>query len=233
VFAIYDEYYLMFTYTQKTNKQKLEHTLGYVRYSVHCYHSLYLPRQVSDILLHPHFHSAPDSDLAVLKLKDKAKISQHVLPVCLPKMQGGEVTVQEVYTVRWILPNNPRHRHTTSSHTKVVELSDVAHCEREFAQGGAYTTVIGDNSLCVMSKPPSPQRPCPGVIPGIAIVQPMFSSSKGVLSGHEETQEASGACWQLLGLERFSYEKNSCRQHSYTVQTKIANFRDWIEENIK
>ncbi|XP_072237300.1 inactive serine protease PAMR1 [Leuresthes tenuis] len=189
--------------------------------------------KVSDILLHPHFHSAPDTDLAVLKLKDKAKISQHVLPVCLPKMQGGEVTVQEAYTVRWILPNNPRHRHTTSSQTKVVELSDVAHCEREFAQGGANTTVIGDNSLCVMSKSPSPQRPCPSVIPGIAIVQPMFSSSKGVLSGYEETQEASGAGWQLLGLESYIYEKNSCRQHSYSVQTKIANFRDWIEENIK
>lgn len=171
----------------------------------------------------------------MLKLKDKAKISQHVLPVCLPKTQGEEVMVQEAYTSRWILTNNHRHqsRYAPLSQTKLVELNDVAQCEREFAQGGANTTMTSDNTLCVISNPSSPQSFCPSVIPGLTTVPAVFSSSADVSSGHKETQGASDPDWQLLGLESFSYEEKSCHQQTYTVQTRVANFRDWIEENMK
>uniref|UniRef100_A0A3Q2WI68 Peptidase S1 domain-containing protein n=1 Tax=Haplochromis burtoni TaxID=8153 RepID=A0A3Q2WI68_HAPBU len=191
---------------------------------------------VSEIVVHPNFFSSPDSDVAVLKLKDKAKIRERVLPVCLPKTQGGEVTAQEAYTARWILPSNPRHlgHSATLSLTKLVELTDVTHCEREFAQGGAHTTAISDNSLCVISKPSSPQSACPIVIPGITTMPAVFSSTRAVLSGHEDTHRASSAGWQLLGLERAtSFEKNNCNQPSYTVHTQIANFQDWIEQHVK
>ncbi|XP_071345470.1 inactive serine protease PAMR1 [Trachinotus anak] len=191
--------------------------------------------RVSDILVHPNFYVSPDSNVAVLKLKDKAKISERVLPVCLPRLQGGEVTAQEAYTARWILPNNHRHlgRYTASSQTELVELSDVAQCEREFAQRGTHTTEISDNTLCVIRKPSSPESSCPSVIPGVTTVPVGFSSTSGVLSGHEETQGASSTGWQLLGLESFSYEGNKCHQQTYTVQTRISNFRDWIEKNMK
>uniref|UniRef100_H3CW44 Peptidase domain containing associated with muscle regeneration 1a n=1 Tax=Tetraodon nigroviridis TaxID=99883 RepID=H3CW44_TETNG len=39
--------------------------------------------QVTDILVHPDFHFGAESNVAVLKLRDKAKISERVLPVCL------------------------------------------------------------------------------------------------------------------------------------------------------
>ncbi|KAF1392533.1 hypothetical protein PFLUV_G00029010 [Perca fluviatilis] len=191
--------------------------------------------RVSDILVHPDFYSAPDSNVAVLKLKDKVKISEHVFPVCLPKVQGGEVTAQEAYTARWILPNDHRHlsHYTPPSQTRLVELGDVVQCEREFAQGGAHTTVISDNTLCVIRKPSSPQSPCPNVIPGITTMPAVFVSTSGALLGHEETQGASSTGWQLLGLESFSYMEENCHQQTYTVQTRIANFRDWIEKNMQ
>lgn len=191
--------------------------------------SPFLPQQVSDILVHP------DSDVAVLKLKDKAKISERVLPVCLPKVQGGEVTAQEAYTASWILPNDYGHlsRYAPSSQTKLVQLGDVAQCEREFAQGGAHTALISDNTLCVIRKPSSLQSPCPSVVPGITTTPVVFSSTSGVLSGHEETEEAFGAGWQLLGLESFSYKEKRCNQQTHAVQTRISNFRDWIEKNMK
>ncbi|XP_051234872.1 uncharacterized protein pamr1a isoform X1 [Dicentrarchus labrax] len=196
--------------------------------------SLHHLRQVSDILVHPNFYFAPDSDVAVLKLKDKAKISESVLPVCLPKVQGGEVTAQEAYTARWILPNDYSHlsRYTPLSQTKLVELDDVSQCEREFAQGGAHTTLIGDNTLCVIRKPSSLQSPCPSIVPGITTVAAVISSTSGILSGHEGTQGVSSTHWELLGLESFSYKENNCHQHTYTVQIRIANFRDWIEKNM-
>lgn len=173
--------------------------------------------------------------MAVLKLTDKAKISERVLPVCLPKVQGGEVTAQEAYTARWILPNDHRHlsHYTPLSQTKLVELGDVAQCEREFAQGGARSTVMSDNTLCVISKPSSPQSPCPSVVPGITAIPAVFSSTSGVLSGHKETWGASSTDWQLLGFESFSYKEKKCHQQTHAVQTRIANFRDWIEKNMK
>ncbi|XP_044211443.1 inactive serine protease PAMR1-like [Thunnus albacares] len=191
--------------------------------------------KVSDILVHPDFFSSPDSDVAVLKLMDKAKISERVLPVCLPEIQGGEVMAQEAFTVEWMSPNDHKSssRYTPLSQTKLVELGDIAQCERAFAKGGAHSTVLSHNTLCVISKPSSPQSPCPRVIPGIAITPPVFSSTSGNLSSHEETQGASSASWQLLGLESFIYEETNCHQQTYTVQTKIANFRDWIKENMK
>lgn len=171
--------------------------------------------------------------MAVLKLKDKAKISEQVLPVCLPKVQGGEVTAQEAFTARWILPNDKRDlsQYTPLSQTELVELNNVVQCQREFAEG-EHNTVISDNILCVMRKLSRFQRTCPSVVPGITVVPAVFSSTSVVLSGHKE-REASSTGWQLLGLESFSYNKMNCNQQIYTIQTQIANFRDWIVKNMK
>ncbi|XP_035485198.2 inactive serine protease PAMR1-like isoform X1 [Scophthalmus maximus] len=184
--------------------------------------------RVSDILVHPNFFSAPDSNVAVLKLKDKAKISERVLPVCLPRMQGGEVTAQEAYAARWMLLPNGRGqpgRYAAPSRTELVELSDVARCEREFARGGARAAAIADGALCVVRTPPGPDSPCPGVIPGLTTL-PDASPSTG------RTRGASGTSWQLLGVESFSREEHDCHRHTHAVQTRIGNFRDWIEKNM-
>lgn len=173
--------------------------------------------------------------MAVLKLKDKAKISEHVLPVCLPKMEGGEVMVQKAYASRWILTNNHRNlnHYAPLSQTKLAELCDVAQCREEFAQGGGNTTMTSDNTLCVIRKPPSPQSSCTRVIPGFTIVPAVFPSTMDVLSGHKGTQGASNIDWQLLGLESLNDQEKNSHQQIYTVHTRVANFRDWIEKNMK
>lgn len=172
--------------------------------------------------------------MAVLKLKDKAKISEHVLPVCLPKVQGGEVTAQEAYAVRWILPNTHRDvsHYTPSSQTKLVELVDVSQCKRQFAEGGDHHTMISDHTLCVIKKPSRLQRPCPIVVPGITVVPAVFSSTSGVMPDDKEP-DASSTAWQLIALGGFSFKEENCHQQTHTVHTRIANFRDWIEKNMK
>ncbi|KAM3876883.1 inactive serine protease PAMR1 [Diretmus argenteus] len=186
--------------------------------------------RVSNILVHPNFYSASDSDLAVLKLTDKAKISEHVLPVCLPRMQGGEVMAQEAYTARWTAAPS---RYTHSGQIKLVELADVAQCEKAFAERGAHGTMISDNVMCVIRKASGPDSPCPSVIPGITTVPSVASSASAGLSRRNEAPEAAGVVWEVLGLESFNYQRGNCHQDVYTGQTRIVNFRNWIEENMK
>lgn len=191
-----------------------------------------LPQQVSDILVHPDFHFGADADVAVLKLRDKAKISERVLPVCLPKGPAGEAVAQEVYSVRWIPPR--RHsdlsRSAPTSQTKRVEVGEVAQCEREIAQGGEQNTAISNNTLCAISKPSGLQRLCSSLAPGFTAVPVLSSPTSVVLSGHNE-QEASTTIWQLLGLEAFSYQAGNCNK-IYVAPTQIASFRDWIVKNM-
>lgn len=179
------------------------------------------PQQVSDVLVHP------DSAVAVLKLRDKAKISERVLPVCLPKGPAGEA-----YSVRWIPPR--RHgdlsRSAPKSQTKRVEAGEVAQCEREIAQGGEQNPAISNNTACAIRKPSGLQRLCSGLAPGLTAGPVLSSPTSAVLSGHDEP-ETSAPTWQLLGLEAFSSQGGRCDQID-VAPTPIASFADWIVKNM-
>ncbi|XP_029576448.1 inactive serine protease PAMR1 isoform X4 [Salmo trutta] len=191
--------------------------------------------QVSSVLVHPSFDPVTlDSDLAVLKLQDKAKISERVLPVCLPKMQGGEVTATQGYATGWLLASDSRSSSkpsldTATAQTGVVELGDVVQCERQFAQSGAPVTIT-DNMLCAMRHPLNPTKPCPTVSAGITIIP---SPATKPSSGPSEGQGDDSVVWELLALESFGYEKWNCGPGLYTVHTRINNFKDWIQKNMK
>lgn len=194
-----------------------------------------LIQQVSSVLVHPSFDPVTlDSDLAVLNLRDKAKISERVLPVCLPKMQGGEVTATQGYATGWLLASDSRSSSKPSldaetAQTGVVELGDVVQCERQFAQSGAPVTIT-DNMLCEMRHPLNPTKPCPTVSAGITIIP---SPATKPSSGPSEGQGDDSVVWELLALESFGYEKWNCGPGLYTVHTRINNFKDWIQKNMK
>uniref|UniRef100_A0A8C7MPL4 Inactive serine protease PAMR1 n=1 Tax=Oncorhynchus kisutch TaxID=8019 RepID=A0A8C7MPL4_ONCKI len=182
---------------------------------------------VSSVLVHPSFDPVTlDSDLAVLKLQDKAKISERVLPVCLPKMQGGEVTATQGYATGWLLASDSRSSSKPSldaetAQTGVVELGDVIQCERQFAQSGAPVTIT-DNMLCAMRHPLNPTKPCPTVSAGITIIQsPATKPSSGPSGG----QGDDSVVWELLALESFGYEKWNCGPGLYTVHTRIKQLQ--------
>ncbi|XP_052361430.1 inactive serine protease PAMR1-like isoform X2 [Oncorhynchus keta] len=156
--------------------------------------------QVSSVLVHPSFDPVTlDSDLAVLKLRDKAKISERVLPVCLPKMQGGEVTATQGYATGWLLASDSRSSSKPSldaetAQTGVVELGDVVQCERQFAQSGAPVTIT-DNMLCAMRHPLNPTKPCPTVSAGITIIPSPATKPSSGPSGDRGMIVLSGSFW--------------------------------------
>lgn len=190
--------------------------------------------QVAAVLIHPNYNSAgPDSDLAVLKLLDKARISELVMPVCLPRLQGGEVTAQQGYVIDWSLPEDTAQR-TASVSAGLVELSDVVQCERQYSHKG-LPVAITDNMLCGHQHPLSPTQVCYSVTGGVVVTQsarPLRSPSLSHLSGDAGSDSDEGV-WELLGLVSFGYEQLKCSPELYTIYTRVNNFKDWIEKTIK
>lgn len=78
---------------------------------------------------------ALDSDLAMLKLVDKARISECVSPVCLPYWQGGEVTTKQDFLTGWRVAGQHRaHTDSEAARTRLIELADVVKCEGQFSK---------------------------------------------------------------------------------------------------
>ncbi|KPP59946.1 inactive serine protease PAMR1-like [Scleropages formosus] len=186
--------------------------------------------RVSTILVHPNFDPLVlDSDLAVLKLLDKARVGERVLPVCLPEAQIGQVAPQHAFVLGWsILPAEGGAGATNETvRAGLVELADVVSCERQFARHGVSVGVT-DNMLCGRQHPRALSDICPADTGGIVVMPtPSYSPQD------PEWQHEAKHVWSLLGLVSFGYEQHSCSPDLYTVYTRVSSFQDWIQKNMK
>lgn len=181
--------------------------------------------QVSEVLVHPSYDSTGfDSDLAILKLVEKARISEFISPVCLPRLQGGELTVNQAYITGWSVAKK-HETHSQVAQTGMIELTDVLQCERQYAKQG-FANSITDNMLCGRQHPISSTTVCPARSGGI-ILLPTAPQHRRAKDNVSET------IWELLGLVSFGFDVQNCNPRLYTVYTRVGNFKKWIENNIK
>uniref|UniRef100_A0A3B4DK41 Inactive serine protease PAMR1 n=1 Tax=Pygocentrus nattereri TaxID=42514 RepID=A0A3B4DK41_PYGNA len=194
--------------------------------------------QVLEILVHPSYDpNAFESDLAILKLAEKAKISTFISPVCLPHMHGGEVIAQQAYITGWSIAGQHEPTPDTDSEvsrTGLVELADVAQCERQYALEGISINV-SDNMLCGRQHPISSATVCPGRTGGVVLLPTDTRDTSGSMLPDQRSIEVgpSDPRWELLGLVSFGYNLQNCNPCLYTVYTRVTNFKNWIEKNIK
>ncbi|KAG7473822.1 hypothetical protein MATL_G00099930 [Megalops atlanticus] len=198
--------------------------------------------RVSAVVVHPNYDPLLlDSDLAVLKLLDKARIGERVLPVCLPSTQGGEVTTQQGYVVGWSILPQPKDiegREEEMARAGLIELGDTVQCERQYAQKGVPISIT-DNMLCGRQHPYGISNICPADTGGVVVVPPAAapssvpSSASSSFLAAPEGREEGVRVWRLLGVVSHGYEQRGCSPDLYTVYTRAANFKDWIEANMK
>lgn len=176
-----------------------------------------------------------DSDLAVIKLLDKARIGEKVLPLCLSDSQGEELPAGQGLVTGWSpLPDSnlgPDER----ARVGLVHLADVVPCEQQYARNGVPVSVT-DNMLCASQKPDyGESNICPSDTGGI-LVLPTLSDSQvrgEQMSPLSLTQAEDRGLWRLVGLVSFGYDQGECDPDLYTVYTHVANFKDWIASNMK
>lgn len=173
-----------------------------------------------------------DSDVAVIKLLDKAKIGEKVVPLCLSDSQEEEVTTGQGLVTGWSpLPDSslgPEEK----ARVGLVHLAHIVPCEQQYARNGVPVSVT-DNMLCGSQKPDyGPSNICPSDTGGILVLPALSDNQVPSLSFAQVKGENKGR-WKLLGLVSFGYDQGECDPDLYTVYTHIANFKDWIESNMK
>ncbi|KAL7868058.1 hypothetical protein SRHO_G00094420 [Serrasalmus rhombeus] len=187
--------------------------------------------RISSITVHPNYDPLVlDSDLAVLKLLDKARIGDFVLPICLPNAQDAADDSLPMWgmVTGWSLIPDPRAGESERARVGTVTLGDVVHCEQQYEHYGVPISV-SENMLCGRQGPgASPSNICPAETGGVLILPPTSSPEPASTLLPNPTQE-----WKLLGLVSFGYDSLDCNPELYTVYTHIANFIDFLEGNMK
>uniref|UniRef100_A0A3B3VYU5 Inactive serine protease PAMR1 n=1 Tax=Poecilia latipinna TaxID=48699 RepID=A0A3B3VYU5_9TELE len=176
--------------------------------------------RVSSIAVHPNYDPhILDSDIAVIKLLDKARIGEKVLPLCLSENDEEEVTSEQGLVTGWSPLQDSSLGLEEKARVGLVHLADIVPCEHQYARNGVPVSVT-DNMLCASQKPDyGPSNICPSDTGGILVLPANPGNQRGL--------------WRLLGLVSFGYDQGECDPELYTVYTRVANFKDWIESNIK
>ncbi|XP_028264373.1 inactive serine protease PAMR1 [Parambassis ranga] len=192
--------------------------------------------RVASINVHPNYDpNILDSDMAVIKLLDKAKVGEKVLPICLSESQEEEVSSGQGLVTGWSLQPDPSLGPEEKARVGLVQLADVVPCEQQYARNGVPISVT-DNMLCASQKPDyGPSKICPSDTGGILVLPALSeaSSNQRPSFSFTQVQGESQRLWRILGLVSFGYDQGECNPDLYTVYTRVANFKDWIESNMK
>ncbi|XP_065812927.1 inactive serine protease PAMR1 [Labrus bergylta] len=194
--------------------------------------------RVASIVVHTNYDPhILDSDIAVVKLLDKARIGDKVLPLCLSDSQGEEAISGQGLVTGWSPLPDSNLGPDEKARVGLVRLADVVPCEQQYARNGVPVSVT-DNMLCGSHKPDyGHSNICPSDTGGI-LVLPALSDNQASHDrkpsvGLTPAEKESKGLWRLLGLVSFGYDQGECDPDLYTVYTHVANFKDWIENNLK
>ncbi|XP_077101650.1 inactive serine protease PAMR1 [Siphateles boraxobius] len=184
--------------------------------------------RVSSIALHPNYDPLVlDSDVAVLKLLDKARIGEHVKPICLPNAQDTVEDSRQGLVTGWSLLPDQEAGNVEKARVGRVILGDIVHCEQQYANYGVPISV-SENMLCGRQGAGADQSNiCPADTGGVLIF-PAVSSVSSLTPPHGQASQE----WKLLGLVSFGYDSSNCNPELYTVYTNVANFVNFIEGNM-
>lgn len=194
---------------------------------------------MASIVVHPNYDPyILDSDIALLKLLDKARIGEKVLPLCLSGSQGEEATSGRGLVTGWSPLPDPSLGPDEKARVGLVHLADVVPCEQQYARNGVPVSVT-DNMLCASQKPDyGPSNICPSDTGGILVLPALpenqaSNSQRNPSLGYTQGLDNSKELWTLIGLVSFGYDQGECDPDLYTVYTHVANFKDWMESNMK
>ncbi|NXS71622.1 PAMR1 protease, partial [Pandion haliaetus] len=179
--------------------------------------------RISAIIVHPNYDPILlDSDIAIIKLLDKARISSRVQPICLSSSHDLTSSSEDlkIMVTGWkVLADikDPRYKNDTIR-MGAVQMVDSLLCEQQYEDNGIQVSIT-DSMFCAKQDDTAFSNICPAETGGIAAV---------TLPGKASPELR----WHLMGLVSWGYDK-TCSLQLYSGYTKALPFKDWIEKNLK
>ncbi|NXM46713.1 PAMR1 protease, partial [Gymnorhina tibicen] len=179
--------------------------------------------RISAIIVHPNYDPILlDSDIAVIKLLDKARISSRVQPICLSSSHDLTSSTEDlkIMVTGWkVLADikDPGYKNDTIR-MGVVRMVDSLLCEQQYEDNGIQVSIT-DSMFCAKQDHTAFSNICPAETGGIAAI---------TLPGKASPELR----WHLMGLVSWGYDK-TCSLELYSGYTKALPFKDWIEKNMK
>ncbi|XP_050192451.1 inactive serine protease PAMR1 isoform X2 [Myiozetetes cayanensis] len=179
--------------------------------------------RISAIIVHPNYDPILlDSDIAIIKLLDKARISSRVQPICLSSTHDLTASTDDlkIMVTGWkVLADikDPGYKNDTIR-MGAVQMVDSLLCEQQYEDNGIQVSIT-DSMFCAKQDHTAFSNICPAETGGIAAI---------TLPG----KASSELRWHLMGLVSWGYDK-TCSLGLYSGYTKALPFKDWIERNMK
>ncbi|NXU89530.1 PAMR1 protease, partial [Xiphorhynchus elegans] len=179
--------------------------------------------RISAIIVHPNYDPILlDSDIAIIKLLDKARISSRVQPICLSSSHDLTTSTDDlkITVTGWkVLTDikDPGYKNDTIR-MGAVQMVDSLLCEQQYEDNGIQVSIT-DSMFCAKQDHTAFSNICPAETGGIAAI---------TLPG----KASSELRWHLMGLVSWGYDK-TCHLGLYSGYTKALPFKDWIERNMK
>ncbi|XP_071415570.1 inactive serine protease PAMR1 isoform X2 [Pithys albifrons albifrons] len=179
--------------------------------------------RISAIIVHPNYDPILlDSDIAIIKLLDKARISSHVQPICLSSSHDLITSTEDlkIIVTGWkVLADvkDPGYKNDTIR-MGAVQMVDSLLCEQQYEDNGMQVSIT-DSMFCAKQDHTAFSNICPAETGGIAAI---------TLPGKASPELR----WHLMGLVSWGYDK-TCHLGLYSGYTKALPFKDWIEKNMK
>ncbi|NWQ65100.1 PAMR1 protease, partial [Neopipo cinnamomea] len=179
--------------------------------------------RISAIIVHPNYDPILlDSDIAIIKLLDKARISSRVQPICLSSTHDLTTSTEDlkIMVTGWkVLADikDPGYKNDTIR-MGAVQMVDSLLCEQQYEDNGIQVSIT-DSMFCAKQDHTAFSNICPSETGGIAAI---------TLPG----KASSELRWHLMGLVSWGYDK-TCSLGLYSGYTKALPFKDWIERNMK
>ncbi|NWV44002.1 PAMR1 protease, partial [Grantiella picta] len=179
--------------------------------------------RISAIIVHPNYDPILlDSDIAIIKLLDKARISSRVQPICLSSSHDLTSSTDDIkiMVTGWkVLADikDPGYKNDTIR-MGVVQMVDSLLCEQQYEDNGIQVSIT-DSMFCAKQDHTAFSNICPAETGGIAAI---------TLPGKASPELR----WHLMGLVSWGYDK-TCSLELYSGYTKALPFKDWIEKNMK
>uniref|UniRef100_A0A8C2TX29 Inactive serine protease PAMR1 n=1 Tax=Coturnix japonica TaxID=93934 RepID=A0A8C2TX29_COTJA len=179
--------------------------------------------RISAIIVHPNYDPILlDSDIAIIKLLDKARISSRVQPICLASSHDLTSSTEDlkIMVTGWkVLADvkDPGYKNDTIR-MGAVQMVDSLLCEQQYEDNGIQVSIT-DSMFCAKQDHTAFSNICPAETGGIAAI---------TLPGKASPEPR----WHLMGLVSWGYDK-TCSLELYSGYTKAIPFKDWIEKNLK